>query len=471
MTTDDLQSTTSLGLTLEGPSTGAPQPLTLTPTTRLGKRRRGESTAGGTAIPQNPPSSVDSVASRSAPSSHAHNTSRSLENQRPIWLRDVISFIKRYEGNIESKVVNAGAREDIKDTLTDGFMVMLFMLAYMNNPADSEELDGLAKVFSDGTTPLPHTSSRKRVVRLSPVILEYLRETQEAAGGEMMKEMEQEAYAIVLGKVEEAERKAEEARDNGNGRTSEKPPSVGRGVRAVPNDTEDGASRANHLGADPGDGIQQSYNTTSHQAPQADIVLSGVARVYSQMRVFITDHVTGQIRYLSEEERHTRARLEHCRRVEEAAQRAEAQVRRVAVHATRIAEHNREVAERDRMIAEEMMAEQARRDADRTWVESMTQLMQSPGHPHSYNYAPEFQSAYANAPPQASYAYYPQPPYYGQAPPGYTQCMEPHPGHPPQFQVAYYLPAPGTQAPGYGVPPLTYHQHYGSGPSETNYTQ
>lgn len=194
-----------------------------------------------------------------------------------MWLRDVISFIKRYEGNIESKVVNAGAKEDTKDILTDGFMVMVFMLAYMNNPADSEELDGLAKVFSDGTTPRPHASSRKRVVRLSPVILEYLRETQEAAGGEMMKQMEQEAYGIVLGKVEEAERKAEEARDNGHGRTSEKPPSVGRGVHAVPNDTEDGASQANHPGADLGDAVQQSYNTTNHQAPPADIIPAGYA--------------------------------------------------------------------------------------------------------------------------------------------------------------------------------------------------
>lgn len=194
--------------------------------------------------------------------------------------------------------------------------------------------------------------------------------------------------------------------------------------------------------------------------------------LFADWNSVIFRHIMGQIRYLGEEERHAHARLEHCRRVEEAAQRAEAQVRRVAAHATRIAEHNREVAERDRMIAEEMMVEQARREADRAWVESMTQLMQSgSGHPHSFNYAPEFQSAYANAPPQASYAYHPQPVYYGQAPPGYAQHMEPHPGYPPQFQVAYYLPAPGAQAPGYGIPPLTYHQHYGSGPSQTAYTQ
>lgn len=194
-----------------------------------------------------------------------------MENQRPIWLRDVISFIKRYEGNIESKVVNAGAKEDIKDTLTDGFMVLLFMLAYMNNPADSEELDALAKVFDDGTTSRPHTLSRDRVVHLSPVILGYLREIREAAGGEMMKQMRQEAYGIVLGKVEEAERKAKEERDNGNGRTSKQPPSV---VHRVPNDTGDGTNRANHPAADPGDVVRR-------QAPEADVISAGYAPLFS----------------------------------------------------------------------------------------------------------------------------------------------------------------------------------------------
>ncbi|KAG5219931.1 hypothetical protein IMY05_C4719000400 [Salix suchowensis] len=307
---------------------------------------------------------------------------------------------------MESKVVNAGAKEDIKDILTDGFMVL------------------------------------ERVVRLSPVILEYLRETQEAAGGEMMKKMEQEAYGIVLGKVEEAERKAEEARDNGNVRTSEKP-RVFVVVSIQFECTEDGASPANQPGVDPG----MQYNIST----------------------IIFSQAMGQIRYLDEEERLAHARLEHCRRVEEEAQRAEAQVRRVAAHAARIAEHNREVAERDRMIAEEMMAEQARREADRAWVESMTHSCRAGPGILTHSTMRPSSSLLTRTPRRRLVRLSPQPAITGRHLPVRSACgASPWPPSPVPGRVLHTCP--GTQAPGYGVP-LTYHQHYGSGPSQTTYTE
>lgn len=156
--------------------------------------------------------------------------------------------------------------------------------------------------------------------------------------------------------------------------------------------------------------------------------------------------------------------------MEEEAVQAEAQAMRVAAHASRIADHNRRIAERDRLIAEEKMVEQARRESHREWVESMTQLMQSaPGNPHSFNFAPEFQSAYAHAPQQVSYGYYPQPAYYAQAPAGYAQRIEPQPGHPPHPQIAYYMPVVGAPGNGNGAPPLMY--HYSPGPGQTTYAQ
>ncbi|KAF4583921.1 hypothetical protein EYR40_002419 [Pleurotus pulmonarius] len=438
MTADNiLPSTTSLGLTPEGPSTGAPQPLTSTPPTTLGKRRRGESNAAATAIPQNPPSSVHSA----APPSHALNTSSSLGYQRPVWLRDVISYIKRHEGNIESKVVNAGAKEDVKDALTDGFMVLLFIGAYMNSPTESEELDNFAKVFDDGRTSRLHALSRDRVLRVSPLIMGYLHGIQEVAGFEMTEQMKQEVLDITLAKIE-AQRKAKEERDNVNRRASEQPPS---GVDGAPNDTGDGTHRANHPGAESGDAVRP-------QGPQANVTSPG--------------YVTGQLRYLDGDEQEAHALQEHRRRVEDGAQRVEAQAQKVATHGSRIAEYNRKIAERDRAIAEEKMVEQARKEADREWVESMTELMQggASGHPHSYNYAPEFQSVYANAPPQVPYGHHPQPGYYGQVPPGYAQPVEPQPVHAPRPQVVYYTPA----AQGSGVPPPTYCYYYPPGPLLTS---
>ncbi len=210
-----------------------------------------------TAIPQNPPSSVHSA----APPTRALNTSSSLGYQRPVWLRDVISYIKRHEGNIESKVVNAGAKEDIKDALTDGFIVMLFISAYMNSPTESKELDNFAKVFDDGRTSRLHTLSRDRVFRVSPLIMGYLYEIREAAGSEMIVQMKQEVLDITLAKIE-AQRKAKEERDNDNRRASEQPPS---GVDGAPNDTGDGT---NHPGAEPGDAVRR-------QAPQADVTSPG----------------------------------------------------------------------------------------------------------------------------------------------------------------------------------------------------